>query len=191
MDRGAWQATVYGVTKSWTWLSNWAHTLTWKLWLTVARFPVCSSLFPVCSSLFSHWLAMNASPSPYDSGRGSMSSLQPGKSPVSVGQRGSGQSYTKEEERPWLWKTFPACLCVCLSHFSCVRLLATLWTIACQAPLSMGLSRQEYWSGLPCPPPGDLPDPRVEPTSLMSPALTGEIFTTGTTGDAPCRLNLV
>ena len=55
-----------------------------------------------------------------------------------------------------------------LSHFSRVRLFETLWTIAHQAPLSMGFSRQEYWSGLPCPPPGDLPDPGIEP---MSPAL--------------------
>ena len=42
---------------------------------------------------------------------------------------------------------------------------ATLWTVACQAPLSMGFSRQEYWSGLPSPPPGDLPNPVIEPTS--------------------------
>ena len=57
-----------------------------------------------------------------------------------------------------------------LSCFSCVQLFATLWTIACQAPLSMGFSRQEYWSGLLCPAPGDLPDPGIEPGSLMSPA---------------------
>jgi len=50
----------------------------------------------------------------------------------------------------------------------------TLWTIARQAPLSMGFSRQEYWSGLPFPPPGDLPDPGMEPRSLKSPALAGE-----------------
>ena len=68
---------------------------------------------------------------------------------------------------------------VCIpSHFSRVRLLATLWTVACQALLSMGFSRQEYWSELLCPPPGDLPDPRIEPASLMSPALTGGFFTT-------------
>ena len=48
---------------------------------------------------------------------------------------------------------------------------------ACQASLSMGSSRQEYWSGLPCPPPGDLPDPRVELASLTSPALAGKFFT--------------
>ena len=53
-----------------------------------------------------------------------------------------------------------ACL---ISLFSPVRLFATPWTLAHQAPLSMGFSRQEYWSGLPCPPPGDLPNPGVEP----------------------------
>ena len=57
-----------------------------------------------------------------------------------------------------------------LSHFSCVQLFVTVWTVACQAPLSMGFSRQEYWSGLPCPPPGDLPDPGIKPTSLASSA---------------------
>ena len=67
-----------------------------------------------------------------------------------------------------------------LGHFSRVWLFATLWTVARQPPLSMGFSRQEYCSGLPCPPPGDLPNPRIEPESLMSPALTGEFFT-GTT----------
>ena len=45
----------------------------------------------------------------------------------------------------------------CSSRFSCIRLFATLWTLVCQAPLSMGFSRQEYWSGLPCPPPGIFP----------------------------------
>ena len=52
-----------------------------------------------------------------------------------------------------------------LSHFSCVRLFLPSGTIARQAPLSMGFSRQEYWSGLPCPPPGDLPDSGIEPAS--------------------------
>ena len=52
-----------------------------------------------------------------------------------------------------------------LAHFSHVQLFATLWTLALQAPLSMGFSRQEYWSGLPCPPTGDLPDPVIETKS--------------------------
>ena len=55
-----------------------------------------------------------------------------------------------------------------LSHFSRVRLFATPWTIACKAPLSMGFSRQENWSGLPCLPPRDRPDPGIEPTSHVS-----------------------
>ena len=55
-------------------------------------------------------------------------------------------------------------MCV-LSRFSCVQLFVTLWTIARQTSLSMGFSRQEYWSGLPCPPPGDLPNPGIEPRS--------------------------
>ena len=71
-------------------------------------------------------------------------------------------------------------LCI-LSRFSCVWLFATLWTVACQVPLSMGFSRQEYGSGLSCPSPGDLPDPGMEPTSLGSPALAGGFFTTNTT----------
>ena len=57
-------------------------------------------------------------------------------------------------------------MCVCvLSHFSYVLLFATPWTVAHQAPLSVGFSRQEYWSGLPFPSPGDLPDPGIEPRS--------------------------
>ena len=60
-------------------------------------------------------------------------------------------------------------------------LFATPQTVAHQAPLSMGFSRQEYWSGLPCPPPGDLPDPRMEPVSLMSPASAGRFITTSAT----------
>ena len=58
-----------------------------------------------------------------------------------------------------------------LRCFSCIQLFVTLWTLSCQAPLSMGFSRQEYWSGLPCPPPGDLSDSGMEPESLMFPAL--------------------
>ena len=68
--------------------------------------------------------------------------------------------------------------CAVLSH---VQLFATPWTVAHQAPLSMGFSRQEYWSGLLCPLPGDLPDPGIEPMSFMSPALAGRFFTTSTT----------
>ena len=65
-----------------------------------------------------------------------------------------------------------------LSVFSRVRLCVTLWTVARQAPLSLRLSRQESWSGLPCPPPGDLPDLGIE---FMSPVLASGFLTTGAT----------
>ena len=63
----------------------------------------------------------------------------------------------------------PCCILVCaLSHFGCVPVFVTPWTIVGQAPLSMGVSRQEYWNGLPCSPPGDLPDPGIETVSCVS-----------------------
>ena len=72
---------------------------------------------------------------------------------------------------------------VCLlSRFSRVQLFVTPWTVAHQAPLSMGFFRQEYCSGLPCTPPGDPPNPGMEPRSLMSPALAGGFFTTSAPG---------
>ena len=74
--------------------------------------------------------------------------------------------------------------CCVPSRFSRVWLFVILWTVAHQAPLSMGFSTQEYWSGLPGPPPGDLPDPGIEPTFLMSPALAGFFFTTSATWEA-------
>ena len=64
------------------------------------------------------------------------------------------------------------------SHFSSVRFFVTPRTVARQVPLSTGFSRQEYWSGLPFLPPGDLPDPEIEPVSLVSPALAEGFFTT-------------
>ena len=67
----------------------------------------------------------------------------------------------------WGACSVPACVHVC----SCDKLFVTPWTIVHQAPLSMGFSRQEYWSGLPFPPPGDLPNPGSEPMSPVSPAL--------------------
>ena len=72
-------------------------------------------------------------------------------------------------------------LLLLLSRFSSVRLFATVWTVACQAPLSMGFSRQKYWSGLPFPPQGNLSSPEIEPTTLLSLALAGGFFTTSAT----------
>ena len=68
-----------------------------------------------------------------------------------------------------------------LIRISHVQLFTILWTVVCQAPLSMEFSRQEYWSGLPFPFPGDLPELGIELTSLVSPALAGGFFTTSTT----------
>ena len=79
-------------------------------------------------------------------------------------------------------------MCSCMhtkSFQSCLTLQLivslTLWTVAPQAPLSMGSSRQEYWSGLPCPPPRDLPDQGIKPATLESPTLAGGFFTTSAT----------
>ena len=73
-----------------------------------------------------------------------------------------------------------ACVLSCFGH---VWLHAALWTAARQAPQSMGFSRQEYWSGLPCPPPGGLPDPGISPASHVS-CMAGWLFTTSATWEA-------
>ena len=87
----------------------------------------------------------------------------------------------KGSEKEYIYMYIHICV---LSHFSCVQLFATLWTVACQAPLSMGFSRQEYWSGLPFPSPGDLSDPGINTASLTSPALAGGFFITSATWEA-------
>ena len=76
-------------------------------------------------------------------------------------------------------------VCTCmLSCFSCVQLSVNLWATARQAPMPMGFSRQEYWSRLPCPPPGDLPDSGTEHMSLMSPVLAGRFPTNSAAWEA-------
>ena len=94
----------------------------------------------------------------------------------------------------WMWLhllALPLLSTCVLSRFSHFWLFVTLWTAAHQAPLSMGFSRQGYWSGLPRLPPRDLPDPGIEPMTLMSPALVGEFFTPSTTWEdhswVPCH----
>ena len=74
-------------------------------------------------------------------------------------------------------------MCACLVTTSCPTLFATLWTVALEAPLSIGFPRQEYWSGLPVPPPGDLHCPGIE---LASPALAGRLFTAELPKKHPC-----
>ena len=88
------------------------------------------------------------------------------------------------------WCTYyPSCplsMYVCmLSPFSHIQLFVTRWTVACQAPMSMGFFWQEYWSGLPCPPPGDLPNPGIKPMSLISPVLADRFCITSLIWEAP------
>ena len=71
------------------------------------------------------------------------------------------------------WSSSVCTVCIYVCVLSCVWCFVTPWTVACQAPLSMEFSRQEYWSGLPSPTPGDLPDPGMEPESPASPPLAG------------------
>ena len=81
----------------------------------------------------------------------------------------------------WIILSVSSCVCM-LSHFNHVWLFVSLWTVTPQAPLSLVYSRQESWNGMPCPPPGHLPNPGIKPVSLMSPTLAGKSFTTGVTG---------
>ena len=75
---------------------------------------------------------------------------------------------------------------VVVDMLSCVQLSSILWTIACQAPLSMEFSRQEYWSGLPFPPPEDLPDAGIEPESSVAPALQIDFLPAEPWGSLSC-----
>ena len=84
---------------------------------------------------------------------------------------------------------FATAWCVCAKSLH-VQLFATLWTVGHQAPLPMGFSRQEYWSGLSCPPPRDLLDPGIKSMSLGSPALADGFFTTIATWKATAWRNL-
>ena len=81
-------------------------------------------------------------------------------------------------------KSHYTCAYICVCTLSHTWLFVTPWTVNCQAPLSMEFSRQEYWSGLPFLPPGDLPNPGIEPTSLVSAALACRFFTNCTTWEA-------
>ena len=73
------------------------------------------------------------------------------------------------------------CVCVCAQSLSCIQLFVTPWTVAHQAPLSMGLSWQEYWSGMPLPPPGDPCDPGIKPASCGT-CIAGGWFATAPPG---------
>ena len=97
---------------------------------------------------------------------------------VRLWQKLSEFCFTDQKRRVEDFLHVYACMRVCLI----VSCLATRWTIAHQAPMSVGFSRQDYWGGLPFPSPGDLPHPGIEPASPVPPALAGGFFTTGTPG---------
>ncbi|CAI9178158.1 unnamed protein product [Rangifer tarandus platyrhynchus] len=109
-----------------------------------------------------------------------------------------GVSRVMQPLKPWekiipCFSSPPGVVCVCarmrmhmhtcMCVLSSIQLFAILRTVACHAPLSVGFVRQEYWSGLPFPSPGDLPDPGVKPESLASPALVGGFFTSELPGE--------
>ena len=139
MDREAWRATIHGVAKGQTWLSDWTElnshllfTLPWKLNLhfILTQGP---SPNPILAFLLLDFLLWSLWGSHF---------------------------------LPLLPQIHAAV--AMLGRFSRARLCATPGTVACQAPLSMGFSRQEYWRGVPRPPPGDLPNSGIEPTSYIS-----------------------
>ena len=139
-DGGAWWATVHGVAKSETQLNM--HTLKfWAVW--------CSFKWVFIDTETNNKLIFKL----YLPGQ----ELEIVKSCwwIQWNNEDSGVSTGN-------------CVCVCMvSQFSHVQLFVTLWTIAHQAPLSMGFSRQKYWSELPCPPPEDFPHPGIEPCLLF------------------------
>ena len=105
---------------------------------------------------------------------------------LGFGSLGTEVKYAKEDL--FLSMEREGCCCSVLSR---VWLYATPWTVDRQAPLSLGFSRQEYWSGLPFPPPGDLPDPGIKPTSLVPSALAGRFFATEPLGKTGGRRAII
>ena len=139
VDRGAWQVTVHGVVKSWTqlrWLTTHTH------WRQHSEKTVNNDLKSLTHPLAQLQISRLSS----------LVSEPPHILPIDCHNH---RYYDLEPKEPNLY----------LLEVSHAWLFITPWTIARQAPLSMGVFRQEYWSGLPCPPPGDLPDPGIEPGS--------------------------
>ena len=130
----------------------------------------------------STWLMQIKTLSPYTSQNGHYQKSTNNKYCRRCGEKGTHlQCWWECKLVQPLWRT--VCIYV-LSCFSYVQLFATPCTVAGQAPLSMGFSRQEYWSGLQFPSPRDLPDPGIEPASVISPALAGGFFTTSAPWEA-------
>ena len=157
MDREAWRAAIHGVAKSPTGLSNWSD-LIWSRTFSIFYY---TRIVPISKTDYVQVIISVS----YTTNR------MPGT--VSLGLDHMARFLTN------LWDArqliprlkFPAVYLTQFSHFSCVWLFVTLWTVACQAPLSVGFSQQEYWSGLPCSPPGDLPDSSMKCTSPVASTL--------------------
>ena len=157
-DWGAWWAALYGVSQSQTWLKRLSSSSSSSLTLTEAPVSIKISSFT------------NEN---YDVASLSIS--------FQVTQIWSNSQHFSKICAPPATHMRACCM---LSHFSCVWLFLTLWTEDCQAPLSMGFSGQESWSGLAFPPPGHLPDPEFKPVSVESSALADGFFTSGATWEA-------
>ena len=184
MDGGAWWATVRGVAKSQTRLSDFTFTF---------HSPALEKQMATHSSVLAWRVPGTGEPG----GLSSMESHRVGHDWSDLAAAavaayfylvhflsvGMYLSYS------FLLSFLPSLLaCVCVHLLSHVRFFVTLWTLAHEAPLSMGFSRQKYWSGLPFPPPGDLSDPGIECMSPVSPVLAGEFFTTEPPGKHPRHL---
>ena len=113
-------------------------------------------------SFIQHWIHFTGIPTEFLGIKRFPMSRKPESWEVAWPRLGSHLSLSQWEQ---VWGAGLQVCVYLLSHFSRVRLFATPWTVACQAPLSMGFFRQEYWKGLPCPPPGGLP--RIQPTHLL------------------------
>ena len=151
-DREAWCAAVHEVAKSQTWLGDWTTTL---CGIGKSYFSnLASEPLPLEVLCLNHWTTRKV---PLPQQRKALLSHIPFQGPRDPLLVAEGKGQTSPH------------VCVCmLSCFCCVQLFAMLWTVACKAPLPMRFSRQEYWSGLLCPPSGDLPDWGIEPVSLTS-----------------------
>ena len=190
MDRDAWRAASKSQTRlsSWTEL-NWAPppslSATKLLWCQMAK--VSSKRSPMTLSfLFANNKRVRSTEghclaSWWYSTWINVIVTVPKSCYCNTLMKGSTDEIDGTRLKSWCKVCFCACLLTC---FSCVQLFAILWTVAHQALLSMGFSRQKDWSGLPCSLTGDLSHPEIESTCLMSPALSGGLFTTSITRKA-------
>ena len=168
MDREAWWATVHGVAQCQTWL-KWLSTYMYinnTYYKKLTHMIVDAEMSQVLQ--LASWIPRRAG------------GVRLVWEEISEIQDNQACKLQFKGRRKWMSQLnsqvgqVPSCVCVCVrSHaysqaLSHVWLFVTPWTVACQAPLSMGFSRWKHWSGLPCPPPGDPPNPKTEPRSPVT-----------------------